>query len=212
MVYDVFLVSCFNRNCIISILLAFFIIEKTNSNILFYTILLGSAFYLFLTTLKEFLINKIKNFPQNISHFAFSLLILSILLNSIFSSEIITNIKVGESVNFKDQKIFFEKIEKVEQKNYDSIIGFFKINNEKGKDFTFKPELRIYNQPKVVTSEADINTNFFTDTFLVMNKVNNQDYFNIRYQTKPLMIWIWISVLLLSFGGLMSLVKKNNEK
>ncbi len=197
---------------IISILLSFVIINKTDINILFYTILLASAFYLFLSTIKEFLINKIKNFSQNISHFAFSLLILSILLNSIFSSEIITNIKVGESINFKEKTIFFERIEKIKEKNYESVIGFFEVKDKDGKDFIFKPELRIYNQPKVVTSEADINTNFFTDTFLVMNSVNNQDYFNIRYQNKPLMIWIWISVILLSFGGLISLIKKSYEK
>ena len=42
-----------------------------------------------------------------------------------------------------------------------------------------------------------------------MNLVQNQDYFNIRYQIKPFMIWIWISVLIISFGGLKSLFKKN---
>ena len=71
-----------------------------------------------------------------------------------------------------------------------------------------KPELRIYNQPNIITSEADIKTNLLTDKFMTMNYVQNQDYFNIRYQIKPLMIWIWLSVLLISFGGLQSLFKK----
>ena len=74
-----------------------------------------------------------------------------------------------------------------------------------------EPELRIYNQPNIVTSEADIKTNLFTDKFITMNLVQNQEYFNIRYQIKPFMIWIWISVLLISFGGLISLFKKKYE-
>ena len=74
-----------------------------------------------------------------------------------------------------------------------------------------KPELRIYNQPNIVTSEADIKTNIFTDKFMTMNLVQNQEYFNIRYQIKPFMIWIWFSVLLIGFSGLISLVKKRNE-
>ena len=45
-----------------------------------------------------------------------------------------------------------------------------------------------------------------------MNLVKGNEYFNIRYQEKPLMVWIWISVLLLSFGGLMSLFKERYEK
>ncbi len=70
------------------------------------------------------------------------------------------------------------------------------------------PELRIYNQPNIVTSEADIKTNLLTDKFMTMNFVQNQEYFNIRYQIKPFMVWIWISVILICFGGLISLFKK----
>ena len=75
-----------------------------------------------------------------------------------------------------------------------------------------RPELRIYNQPNIVTSEADIKTNLFTDRFITMNIVNNQEYFNIRYQINPFMIWIWLSVLLISLGGLKSLFQKKYEK
>jgi cytochrome c-type biogenesis protein CcmF len=73
------------------------------------------------------------------------------------------------------------------------------------------PELRIYNQPNIVTSEADIKTTMMSDKFIVINVVQNQDYFNVRYQVKPFMLWIWLSVLLISFGGLLSLFKKNYE-
>ena len=85
------------------------------------------------------------------------------------------------------------------------------IKNSEGVVSILEPELRIYNQPNIVTSEADIKTNIFTDKFMTMNLVQNQDYFNIRYQMKPFMIWIWISVLIISFGGLISLFKTKYE-
>ena len=62
-----------------------------------------------------------------------------------------------------------------------------------------------------MTSEADIKTNIFTDKFITMNLVQNQDYFNVRYQIKPFMIWIWISAFLISFGGAISLFRRKNE-
>ena len=74
------------------------------------------------------------------------------------------------------------------------------------------PELRIYNQPNITTSEADIKTTLFSDKFIVINLVQNQEFFNVRYQVKPFMLWIWISVILISFGGLISFVKKQYEK
>ena len=45
-----------------------------------------------------------------------------------------------------------------------------------------------------------------------MNTVHNENYFNIRFQVKPLMLWIWISVLLISFGGILSFLNKKIMK
>ena len=196
---------------IISFLISALIIKKFNVNFLMNTILVSSAFFLFFVTLREFFIKKLKNLSQNIAHFGFSLLILSILLNNIFSTEIITNLKIGETFKSDKFSISFANINQENGKNFKSIIGKFKVEHEDGSIDALEPELRIYNQPNIVTSEADIKTNFFTDKFITMNYVQNQEYFNIRYQVKPLMIWIWISVLLLSFGGLMSIFKKRYE-
>jgi len=197
---------------IISVFFSFFIVRKLTSDSLFYTILISTALYLFFTTVKEILTKKFINFSQTISHLGFSLLILSILFNNILSSEIITNIKVGEKYNFKQSEIFFEKIEKKRESNYNSVIGYFKIKDKKGKIIQLKPELRVYNQPTTITSEADIKTTLLKDKFLVMNLVKGNEYFNIRYQVKPFMIWIWISILLISFGGLINLFRKKYEK
>ena len=146
------------------------------------------------------------------AHFGFSLLILSILFNSILSSEIITNMRVGEKYSYKKSEIFFKRIEEIKKSNFNSIIAYFEIKDENGKIIELKPEIRIYNQPIIITSEADIKTTLLEDKFLVMNLVKGNEYFNIRYQVKPFMIWIWISVLLLSLGGSISLFKKRYEK
>ena len=193
---------------IISIMLTFFIIKNLTADLLFYTVLISAAFFLFFTTLKELFIKKFNNISQTVSHFGFSLLILSILFNSILSSEIITNIKIGERYDYNKGEIFFKKIEERKESNFNSIIASFEIKDKNGKTIELKPEIRIYNQPIIITSEADIRTTLLEDKFLVMNLVKGNEYFNIRYQVKPFMVWIWISVLLLSLGGLMSLFKR----
>jgi len=192
----------------ISVILTFFIIKNLTADLLFYTVLISAAFFLFFTTLKELFIKKFNNISQTISHFGFSILILSILFNSILSSEIITNIKIGERYDYNKGEIFFKKIEEKKESNFNSIIASFEIKNKNGKTIELKPEIRIYNQPVIITSEADIRTTLLEDKFLVMNLVKGNEYFNIRYQVKPFMVWIWISVLLLCLGGLMSLFKR----
>ena len=192
----------------ISVMLTFFIIKNLTTDLLFYTVLISAAFFLFFTTLKELFIKKFDNISQTVSHLGFSLLILSILFNSILSSEIITNIKIGERYNYNKGEIFFKKTEEKKESNFNSIIAFFEIKDKNGKIIELNPEIRIYNQPVIITSEADIKTTLLEDKFLVMNLVKGNEYFNIRYQVKPFMVWIWISVLLLSLGGLMNLFKR----
>ncbi len=196
---------------LISFLLSLLIINKLNISFLINSILITSAFYLFFISLRDFIAQKFKNLSQSIAHLGFSLLILSILFNNVLSTEIITNLKIGEK--FKSEKfiIDFKEIDKKKGKNFNAIIGKFNIQNPDGEVDILEPELRIYNQPNIVTSEADIKTNFFNDKFITMNLVENQDYFNVRYQIKPLMIWIWFSVLLISLGGLLSFFRKTYE-
>ena len=196
----------------ISLLISFLILRKIGYVGLINTILILTAFYLFFITIKDFFLKKFKNYSQNFSHFGFSLLILSILFNSILSSEKIINLKVGEKFSFKEETITFESIENIEKKNYKSIVGYFKIKDKQNNSIQLKPELRIYNQPVMITSEADIKTTFYYDKFLVMNLVKDYEYFNVRYQVKPFMIWIWISTILLVIGGLLNLFQRSYEK
>ena len=196
---------------VISFLLSALIIKQFDINFLINTILVTSAFFLFFSTSREFFVKRFRNLSQNIAHFGFSLLILSILFNNIFSNEVITNLKIGETFKTEKFTINFENIEQEDEKNFKAIIGKFNVQNLDGSSDILNPELRIYNQPNIITSEADIKTNLLTDKFMTMNYVQNQEYFNVRYQVKPFMIWIWISVILISLGGFLSFFKKKYE-
>ena len=196
---------------IISLLLSILIVKNLKIEFLFNTILITFSFYLFFITVRDFVSKKFKNLSQNLAHFGFSLFILSVLLNNIFATEIITNLKVGESFKNEKFKINFETLTQKDEKNYKSIVGKLSIENSEGFIEIMRPELRIYNQPNISTSEADIKTGFLSDKFMTINIVQNQEYFNVRYQLKHFMIRIWFSVLLITFGGLISLLKKKYE-
>ena len=92
------------------------------------------------------------------------------------------------------------------------LLVILEIEDNKKNSIHLKPELRVYNQPVTITSEADIKTSLFSDKFLVMNLVKGNDYFNVRYQVKSFMIWIWLSALIMSTGGILSFFKKKYEK
>ena len=130
------------------------------------------------------------------------------MFNNFFATEIITNLKVGETFENSKTKIVFESVDQKKEQNYNAIIANFSISNLNGEKDRLSPELRIYNQPVIATSEADIKTTLMSDKFIVINLVQNQDFFNVRYQVKPFMLWIWLSVVLISFGGIVSFLQK----
>jgi len=197
---------------LISLFISFLLAKNVGYLNLINIFLVSASFYLFFITIKDFFSKEFKIYSQKISHLGFSTLIISILLNNIFSNEVTTNLKVGEEFKFHKGSIIFESITKTESQNYNSIIGYFKIQDTKKKITQLKPELRIYNQPIMITSEADIKTTLFSDKFLVMNLVKGSEYFNVKYQHKPFMIWIWISSLLIITGGFFGLFQKKYEK
>ena len=156
----------------------------------------------------------IVNFSRITSHLGFGLMIFFIGINHNFSIEKDFNLKVGEEKNFKDFKINFSSLDIKENKNYKAIVGKFLITEKKSNNKNIlEPEIRIYNKPETLTYEASIRTKFSSDTYLTMSNISRSDYYNIKFQKKPFMLWIWISAILISMGGFIRLIKikKINE-
>ena len=109
-------------------------------------------------------------------------------------------------------EINFEDINLKEGKNYKAIIGNFKLTNLNNNLAQYlSPEIRIYSNPQTLTYEAAIKTKITSDLYLTMSNVSRSDYYNIKFQKKPFMIWIWISALMISLGGFLQLTFKENE-
>ncbi len=204
--------SLFNLVLVLSVtlfLITFFFIKEKNFLI---NLILFFSIYLITQTLFDFYESFKKkniNISRIISHLGFGLLIFFIYINHIFSVENNFNLKLGETKKTEYYSIKFVNLEEQSIKNYKSIIGYFNVTNK--KNFTskeLKPEIRVYDKPFTITYEASINSNLFSDTYLTMSNISDTDVFNIKFQVKPFMNLIWLSVLLLSLGGVLNFFKR----
>ena len=204
--------SLFNIVLVLSVtffLITFFLIKESNFLI---NLILFFSIYLITQTLFDFYESFKKkniNISRIISHLGFGLLIFFIYINHIFSVENNFNLKLGETKKTDYYTIKFVNLEEQSIKNYKSIIGYFNVTNK--KNFTskeLKPEIRVYDKPFTITYEASINSNLFSDTYLTMSNISDTDVFNIKFQVKPFMNLIWLSVLLLSLGGVLNFFKR----
>ena len=204
--------SLFNLVLVLSVtlfLITFFFIKENNFLI---NLILFFSIYLITQTLFDFYESFKKkniNISRIISHLGFGLLIFFIYINHIFSVENNFNLKLGETKKTDYYTIKFVNLEEQSIKNYKSIIGYFNVSNK--KNFTskeLKPEIRVYDKPFTITYEASINSNLFSDTYLTMSNISDTDVFNIKFQVKPFMNLIWLSVLMLSLGGVLNFFKR----
>ena len=208
--------SLFNIVLVLSVtffLITFFLIKENNFLI---NLILFFSIYLITQTLFDFYESSKKkniNISRIISHLGFGLLIFFIYINHIFSVENNFNLKLGETKKTDYYTIKFVNLEEQSIKNYKSIIGYFNVLNK--KDLTSKelrPEIRVYDKPFTITYEASINSNLFSDTYLTMSNISDTDVFNIKFQVKPFMNLIWLSVLLLSLGGVLNFFKRKKDE
>ena len=209
--------SFFNLVLVLSVILFLitFLLIKESSFLL--NLILFFSIYLIIQTLFDFYESFKKkniNISRIISHLGFGLLIFFIYINHIFSQENNFNLKLGEIKKTDQYIIKFENLEEKSIKNYKSIVGYFNISDKKTSiTKELKPEIRVYDKPITITYEASIDSNLFSDTYLTMSNISETDVFNIKFQVKPFMNFIWFSVLLLSLGGLLNFIIGNkNEK
>jgi cytochrome c-type biogenesis protein CcmF len=198
-----------------SIFINFLIFYFFKSYSLISNLIIISSFFLILSSLRDsiqIVKNKNYNYPRIVSHTAFGFLILFIGLNYNFSSEKDFNFKIGDTKQFENFSIKFQKLQQKEFKNYTAIVGKFKIKDLQKKSEQFlNPEIRIYKNPSTLTYEASIRTGLLRDYYITMSNIDRSDYYNIKFQKKPFMIWIWISVIFISVGGFLRLFQNANK-
>ena len=174
-----------------------------------------SSIFLIINTLIDLfniLKNKIKiDISRIISHLGFGLLIFFIGINHNFSVEKDFNLKEGEKKFFENYIIDFKSLKKEERENYQAVIGVFNIYNSKSSlQEVLKPEIRIYQKPETLTYEASIKSKVNFDLYLTMSNISRSEFYNIKFQKKPFMIWIWFSAILIAAGGFLRVFKNEN--
>ena len=199
----------------LSILINIIIFYLTKSYSILINLIIISSIFLITYSIIDF-IKLIKqkisfNISRVISHLGFGLLIFFIAINHIFSIEQDFNLKKGEKKIFENYEVIFNNISLEEKKNYKSIVGTFTVLNlNKNLKDNLYPEIRIYKQPETLTYEASIRTKLTYDLYLTMSNISRSDFYNIKFQRKPFMIWIWLSAILIAVGGLVRVIKNED--
>lgn len=86
----------------------------------------------------------------------------------------------------------------------------FLLNEERDGDFDLMPDLEYYPKMEMLYARPAISSNLKRDIQIILNnwKDNENGKFGIHITLTPLMGWIWIGGIVMSFGGIFTLVQQ----
>ena len=73
---------------------------------------------------------------------------------------------------------------------------------EKNYQKNLKPEIRVYDKPETLTFETAIISNIRRDLYITMSNIDGSEFYNVKFQIKPFMLWIWLTAFLTAGGSL----------
>jgi len=156
-------------------------------------------------------INK-RRYGGYIVHFGFVLLILG-FTGQAFTTEGWGEVRPGDKFTVGHYELTCVSIDEIEDPNWVGLRANLDITRN-GKPFTtLHPEKRYYMASEQPTSEVRIESRFDEDLYVVFAGVNEgSDEAVIQVWINPLVIWVWVGTLIISFGTIFTILPNAKQR
>ena len=125
---------------------------------------------------------------------------------SLLTTEVITVMRPGETVEVGSSKIELLGLEDVRGPNYVALRGSFVARDGDGNaEAVLEPENRRYLAGGQETTEAAIETGAFSDLYVALGDPDGTGAITVRAYRKPFAPWLWYGSIIMVLGGFVSL-------
>ncbi len=159
---------------------------------------------------------RVKSLPRashgmTVAHMGMAILIAGVSGSSAWKQENILTMVAGDTVEVAGFTVTFNGADFVQGPNYESLQGTFTAQRG-NSTVTLTPERRVYDQPVQQTTEAAIHTTFWSDLYLVIGDgPGDRDQYVVRAFFEPFVPFLWYGILLMGFGGVISLTDRRHR-
>jgi len=156
---------------------------------------------------------RMRNLPRSdwgkaVAHAGLGLTIWGIAAVTAWEVEDIRVVNIGDRFAVGAYEFQFNSVNREPGKNYMADIGH--VTAFKGTDIVAElyPEKRLYQVQRMPTTEAAIDTTLTRDLYVVLGDRQEDGSWAMRTYIKPFTVWMWIGVLVMSFGGILSMTDR----
>ena len=153
---------------------------------------------------------RIAGMPRSIwgsafGHLGFGLMLLGIVAVSTFEQEVITKLAPSGTVSIAGYDLKLIGINPRKASNYTEEVMRFEVTGENVSPQVLEPTKRIYTTRRMPTTEAAIDTLWFSQLYVSLGEIGPDGSVTVRVWWKPLVTLIWLGPLAMVLGGAISL-------
>ena len=142
------------------------------------------------------------------AHSGMGITIFAVAAMTAWVTEDIRVVRVGETYPMGAYQITLTDVQQVQGPNYTSTMAEMRVMRGGADVVTLFPEKRFYPVAAMPTTEAAIDYGIWRDLYLVIGDAQTGGGYAVRGYIKPFANWLWGGVLLMAFGGMLSLTDR----
>ena len=153
-----------------------------------------------------------RRYSSLITHLGALVLVVGIIASTIYQSEKVVSMKVGDEFSISDYQMKLLTIHDVEGQNWKAQEGVFQVT--KGEEFIteLRPQKRIYEATQTPTTESAIYAINMGHIFLTMPEVSPEGVAVARGVINPLILWVWGGGGIMGFGVLLNIFRPRRKE
>ncbi len=149
---------------------------------------------------------------MTIGHFGLAVAVAGMTGVGIWKQEHVRVMAPGETIEVAGYVLTFEGAKQAPGPNYQATRGRFSVTRDGDAVANLEPEKRIYAVSGQPTTEAAILTTFWGDLYVVIgDPEGSSGGFVTRVYFNPLVAWMWVGVMIMVMGGLISLSDRRHR-
>ena len=142
------------------------------------------------------------------AHFGLGVSLLGIVSVTIFETEVIKTMKIADQASISGYQLTLKSINPRKQSNYNEDVINFEVLAPSGEKFIMQPAKRIYITRRMPTTESAIYTSWFSQLYISLGDIGDNDSITVRLWWKPQVTLIWLGSLCMIFGGILSVADR----
>ena len=153
-------------------------------------------------------------FAMHCAHLGIAVMVIGVTLSKGYEVEKDVRIAAGDTVTLGAYSFELQRVIEVTGPNYVAKRAEVLVKRNGDTVTTLFPEKRRYVSTAMPMTEAAIDTNLWRDLYVSLGEpLNNPaQEWSMRFYLKPFLLWIWLGVLMMVFGGLLAVTDKRYRR